>query len=80
MSQRSELTGTVQYRVVLGKKDEIVIGPDDADVVITVPQADCGSDPAVAYMQGRLKAAGHTGVLFEAFRSGAAEKVLKAHA
>jgi hypothetical protein len=29
-------------------------------------------------MQGRLKAAGHTGVLFEALRSGAVEKVLKA--
>ena len=74
------MTGTVQYRVVLGKKDEIVIGPDDADVVITVPQADCRSDLVVAYMQGRLKAAGHTGVLFEVFRSGAAKKVLKAHA
>ena len=74
------MTGTVQYRVVVGKKDEIVIGPADADVVVTVPQADCGMDPAVAYMQGRLKAAGHTGVLFEAFRSGEAERVLKAHA
>ena len=47
-------------------------------VVITIPKADCGLDPAVAYMQGRLKAAGHTGVLFEALRSGAVEKVLKA--
>ena len=78
MSDAGELSGTVQYRVVLGKKDEIVIGPDDADVVITIPKADCGLDPAVAYMQGRLKAAGHTGVLFEALRSGAVEKVLKA--
>ena len=78
MSDAGGLSGTVQYRVVLGKKDEIVIGPDDADVVITIPKADCGLDPAVAYMQGRLKAAGHTGVLFEALRSGAVEKVLKA--
>ena len=31
-------------------------------------------------MQGRLKAAGHTGVLFDAFARGAAEKVLQAHA
>jgi hypothetical protein len=37
-------------------------------------------DPAVAYMQGRLKAAGHTGVLFEGLRSGVVEKVLKAQA
>ena len=73
------MTGTVQYRVVLGKKDEIVIGPDDADVVITVPVADCGLDPAVAYMQGRLKAVGNTGLLFEALRSGAVAKELAAH-
>jgi hypothetical protein len=73
-------TGTIQYRVILGKKDQIVIGPDDADVVITIPKEYCGLDPAVAYMQGRLKAAGHTGVLFDALRSGEVEKVLKAHA
>ncbi len=45
-------------------------GPDDADVVVTVPEADAAADPAVAFMQGRLKASGHTGVLFEALRSG----------
>ena len=75
-----EPSGTIQYRVILGKKDQVVIGPDDADVVITIPKEDCGLDPAVAFMQGRLKAAGHTGVLFEALRSGAVEKVLKAQA
>jgi hypothetical protein len=75
-----ELSGTIQYRVILGKKDQIVIGPDDADVVIMIPKEDCGLDPAVAFMQGRLKAAGHTGVLFEGLRSGAVEKVLKAQA
>ena len=42
VSERSGLTGTVQYRIVLGKKDEIVIGPDDADVVITVPRPTAG--------------------------------------
>ena len=71
---------TVQYRVVLGKKDEVVVGPDGADVVITIAKADCGLDPNVAYMQGRLKAAGHTGVLFDVLRSGAAAEVLRAHA
>ncbi|HET9600412.1 MAG TPA: hypothetical protein VFP08_02435 [Acidimicrobiales bacterium] len=71
---------TVQYRVVLGKKDEVVVGPDGADVVITIAKEDCSLDPNVAYMQGRLKAAGHTGVLFDVLRSGAAAEVLRAHA
>jgi hypothetical protein len=72
--------GTVQYHILLGKKEEVVEGPADADVVVTIAQADCGLDPNVAYMQGRLKAAGDTGVLFEALRSGAAAEVLRAHA
>ncbi len=52
---------TVQYRVVLGKKDERVEGPDDADVVISVALKDAALDPVVAFMSGRLKATGHTG-------------------
>ena len=28
---------SVQYRVVVGKKDERIDGPDDADIVITAP-------------------------------------------
>ena len=70
------LSGSVQYRVVLGKKDEVVVGPDGAEVVITIAKADCGLDPTVAYMQGRLKAVGDTGVLFDVLRSGAAAAVL----
>ena len=73
-------SGTVQYHIVLGKKEEIVVGPADADVVVTIAKADCGLDPNVAYMQGRLKAAGHTGVLFAVLQSGAAAEVLQAHA
>ena len=57
-----------------------MVGPADADVVVTIAKADCGLDPNVAYMQGRLKAAGHTGVLFAALQSGAAAEVLRAHA
>ena len=72
--------GTVQYHIVLGKKEEIVVGPADADVVVTIAKADCGLDPNVAYMQGRLKAAGHTGVLFATLQSGEAAEVLEAHA
>ena len=66
----SNTDATVQYRVAFGKKDEAVEGPDDADVVITIPVADAALDPSVAFMQGKLKAAGHTGVLFEVLRNG----------
>ncbi len=55
---------SVQYRVVVAKKDERVDGPDDADIVVTVPvavAADDGFDATVEFMRGRLKATGHTG-------------------
>lgn len=70
---------SVQYRVIVAKKDEWVEGPDDADVVITVPLADAaaeGFDSTVAYMRGVLKATGHTGVLLDALKSGAADRVI----
>ena len=63
---------SVQYRVAFGKKDEVVEGADDADVVITIGAADAGLEPAVAFMQGKLKAAGHTGVLLDVLRNGEA--------
>jgi hypothetical protein len=70
---------SVQYRLVVGKKDERVEGPDDADLVLTVPldvvQAD-GFDATVAFMQGRLKTAGPTGPLFDLLRSGEARSAL----
>ena len=64
---------TVQYRVVVGKKDERVDGPDDADVVVTVPLVDAaapGFDPTVAFMRGELKASGHTGQVLDLLKSG----------
>jgi putative sterol carrier protein len=70
---------TIQYRVIVGKKDEIVDGPDEADLVVTVPLADVLADdfdPAVAYMQGKLKSTGSTGALFDLIRSGAATTAL----
>ena len=70
---------TVQYRVMVGKKDELVDGPDDADVVITVPLTEViadGFDPTIAYMQGKLKSTGSTGGLFDLLRSGAAGTAL----
>lgn len=69
-------TGSVQYRVVHGRADVAVDGPDDADVVITCPAQDAGDDPTVAFMQGRLKAVGHTGVLFRVLASGEAAERL----
>ena len=61
---------TVQYRVAFGKKDEAVAGPDDADLVVSVASGDVGLDPTVAFMQGKLKAVGPAGALFELLRSG----------
>jgi hypothetical protein len=70
------MMATVQYRVVLGKKDERVEGPDDADVVISIAAKDVGLDPTVAFMSGKLKAAGHTGVLLDVLRNGDAAAAL----
>lgn len=67
---------TIQYRVVLGKNREVVDGPDDADVVVTVAKADAGLDPNVAFMLGKLKNTGPTGPLFDALSSGAAAAVI----
>ena len=67
---------TVQYRVSFGKKDEVVEGPDDADVVVTVGAADAALDPTVAFMQGKLKSTGSTAALFELLRNGEAAAAL----
>jgi hypothetical protein len=62
---------SVQVRVTRGKgQADLVDGPDEAAVVVRVGLADAALDPAVAFMQGRLKAEGHTGVLFDALASG----------
>lgn len=67
---------SVQYRVIFGKKDEVVEGPDDASLVITVPAAETAGDPTTLYMQGKLKAAGSSGELFGLLRSGEISRVL----
>ena len=72
---------TVQYRIVVAKKDERIDGPDDADIVITVPAVDAaadGFDPAVAFMRGNLKASGHTGEILDLLKSGDAATALAA--
>mgnify|MGYP001816217922 CR=1 FL=1 len=71
---------SVQYKVVVAKKDERIDGPDDADVVFTVPLVDAASaefDATVAYMRGTLKAAGHTGLVLDALESGAADEAIR---
>ena len=67
---------SVQYRVVFGKKDEVVEGPDDATLVITVSAADAAGDPTSLYMQGKLKAVGSSGELFELLRTKEVSRVL----
>lgn len=72
---------SVQYRVVVAKRDERVDGPDGASVVLTVPIAVASSDrfdATVEFMRGRLKANGHTGELLDVLRSGAATAALSA--
>ena len=68
---------TIQYRVVMGKNDERVDGPDDADVVVTVSATDAALDPSEAFMLGKLKSTGPTGPLFDALSSGDAARVIR---
>jgi len=62
----------IQYRVVFGKNDEAVDGPDDAEVVVTIAAADVALRPDLAFMLGKLKNTGPTGPLFAALRDGSA--------
>ena len=68
----------IQYRVAKGKKEEIVEGPDDAAVVVAIAAADLPIGANVAYMRGKLKATGHTGVLLRALASGEIDDALSA--
>ena len=70
MNEPSSAPLRIQYRVIVGKKQELVDGPDDAELVISVPVASAGADPTVAYMQGVLKAVGPSSKLFAALKSG----------
>ena len=65
----------------MGKKDERIEGPDDADVVVTVPLVDAAAadfDPTVAYMRGVLKAAGNSGRVLDLLASGEAATAIAA--
>lgn len=70
---------SIQYRVVVAKKDERTDGPDDAEIVVTVPLVDAAADdfdPTVAFMRGKLKASGHTGQILDALKSGEAKTAI----
>lgn len=67
---------SVQYRVTASKADVRVDGPDDAEVVFACALADALADPTAAYVQGKLKATGHTGVILGELMSGNAAKRL----
>ena len=67
---------TIQFRLVVAKKNEIVEGPDDADTVATIALADADLDPSVAFMRGKLKITGPTGPLFDALSSGEARRII----
>lgn len=72
---------SVQYRVVVAKKDERIDGPDDADIVVTVPAVDAAADdfdPTVAFMRGKLKASGHAGEILDLLKSGVAASAIAA--
>lgn len=65
---------SVQYIVSFGKKDEVVDGPDNADVVVRIDAKDAAMEPTLAYMKGKLKAEGSSRQLFECLWSGEAQK------
>ena len=67
---------TVQYRVAFGKKDEVVEGPDDAELVVSIAAADVDLDPTIAFMRGKLKSVGPTGPLLALLQSGDIAPVL----
>jgi hypothetical protein len=70
---------TVQYRVFIAKSNELVDGPDGADIVVTVPLTEVRDpefDPAVAYMRGKLKTTGSTGAFFALLRGGEVAEAL----
>jgi hypothetical protein len=50
---------TIQFRLVMGKGDERVSGPDDADTVATIAKADATMDLSVAFMKSKLKISGN---------------------
>ena len=69
----------IQFRVTERGADDRVGGDDAASLVVTVPLSvvlEDDFDPTTEYMRGRLKAVGHTGLLFDVLSSGVAAEEL----
>ena len=70
---------SIQYLIVVAKKDERVAGDDDSDVVVTISAADVaagGFDAPVAIIRGLLKAAGPSEASLAALKSGGVDQAL----
>jgi hypothetical protein len=68
---------TIQVRVTRAKGEpDLIDGPDEAALVVKVAIADVATDPAVAFMTGKLKSEGPTGPLLDAIKSGEIERRL----
>ena len=76
MAIKKVMQPKAQYRITVVKKQELVEGPDDADVVITLALKDAELDPVVAYMKGKLKSEGSTRALMDELQSGRAKEVI----
>jgi hypothetical protein len=76
--KKSTAKFTAQYRVKVSKAEERVAGPDDADAIFTCALADALIDPTAAYVQGKLKATGHTGAILGELMNGNAARELNA--
>lgn len=71
---------SVQYRLVVAKKDERVDGGDDAEIVVTAPLdvvTSDGFDATIEFMRGKLKATGHSGEILALLRTGAADDAFR---
>ena len=76
--KKSTVKFTAQYRVKVSKAEERVAGPDDADAIFMCALADALIDPTAAYVQGKLKATGHTGAILGELMNGNAARELSA--
>ena len=69
----------IQFRVTERGSDDRVSSGDDAALVVTLPLSvvnEQGFDPTTEFMRGRLKASGHTGLLFQVLSNGDASDAL----
>lgn len=76
----SDSSQRVQFRVTEKGSDDRISGDDDAELIVAVPLSlvtEEGFDPTTEFMRGRLKASGHTGLLFDILASGTAHEALR---